>query len=50
MSRDIAKGSDAVKSVFGILDRESRINPEDERGEKADKIEGNVDLRNVDFA
>eukprot|EP00253_Pinus_taeda_P030909 PITA_30909 len=50
MSTDIAKGSDAVKSVFGILDRESEINPDDEKGEKTDKIEGSVDLRNVDFA
>eukprot|EP00253_Pinus_taeda_P026305 PITA_26305 len=50
MSSDIAKGSDAVEAVFGILDRESRINPDDERGEKTVKIEGNVDVRNVDFA
>ena len=50
MSNDIAKGSDAVKSVFGILGRESRINPDDERGEKTDSIDGNVDLRHVDFA
>ena len=32
MSNDIGKGSDTVKSVFDILDRESRINPDDERG------------------
>ena len=50
MSSDIAKGSDTVKSVFGILDRESRINPDDERGEKKDEIEGNVDVSTVDFA
>lgn len=50
MSSDIAKGSDAVKSVFGILDRESLINPDDEKGEKTDKIEGNVEVKNVDFA
>eukprot|EP01018_Ginkgo_biloba_P022725 Gb_08708 [translate_table: standard] len=46
----LAKGSDAVKSVFAILDRNSRINPNDEEGMKPDKIEGNVEVKNVDFA
>ena len=50
MSNDIAKGSDAVKSVFGILAREIRIHPDDERGKKTYSIDGNVDLRHVDFA
>eukprot|EP00253_Pinus_taeda_P032950 PITA_32950 len=50
MSTDIAKGSHAFNSVFGILDRESQINSDDEKGEKMDKIEGSVDLRNMDFA
>lgn len=49
-SGDIAKGSDAVKSVFCILDRESAINPDDDEGERPHKIEGDVNLRNVDFA
>eukprot|EP01018_Ginkgo_biloba_P022723 Gb_08706 [translate_table: standard] len=50
MTTDLAKGSDAVKSVFAILDRNSRINPDDEKGMKPDKIEGNVEVKNVDFA
>eukprot|EP01018_Ginkgo_biloba_P022708 Gb_36497 [translate_table: standard] len=50
MTSDLAKGSDAVKSVFAILDRNSRINPDDEEGMKPDKIEGNVEVNNVDFA
>eukprot|EP01018_Ginkgo_biloba_P008961 Gb_02469 [translate_table: standard] len=50
MTSDLAKGSDAVKSVFAILDRNSRINPDDEEGMKPDKIEGNVEVKNVDFA
>eukprot|EP01018_Ginkgo_biloba_P022662 Gb_23626 [translate_table: standard] len=50
MTTDLAKGSDAVKSVFAILDRNSRINPDDEEGMKPDKIEGNVEVKNVDFA
>jgi ATP-binding cassette subfamily B (MDR/TAP) protein 1 len=50
MSSDLVKGSNAVKSLFRILDRESRINPDDEKGEKTDAIEGNIDVKNVDFA
>lgn len=33
MSNDIAKGSNTVKSMFDILDRESHINPNNEKGE-----------------
>ncbi|KAH9310225.1 hypothetical protein KI387_038136, partial [Taxus chinensis] len=50
MTSDIAKGADAVKSVFVILDRNSSINPEDIGGLEPEKIDGNVELRNVDFA
>eukprot|EP01018_Ginkgo_biloba_P022724 Gb_08707 [translate_table: standard] len=50
MTTDLAKGSDAVKSVFATLDRNSRINPDDEEGMKPDNIEGNVEVKNVDFA
>ncbi|GLJ36715.1 hypothetical protein SUGI_0738890 [Cryptomeria japonica] len=50
MTSDIAKGSDAVKSVFEILDRESRINPDDENGEKPAKLQGNIDVKDVYFA
>ncbi|KAH9321488.1 hypothetical protein KI387_016127, partial [Taxus chinensis] len=50
MTSDIAKGSDAVISVFEILDRESRIDPHDKNGKKLDKIEGHIDVVQVDFA
>ncbi|GLJ36714.1 hypothetical protein SUGI_0738880 [Cryptomeria japonica] len=50
MTSDIAKGSDAVNSVFAILDRKSRINPDDEKGEKPAKLRGNIDLKRVCFA
>ncbi|KAH9311114.1 hypothetical protein KI387_026149 [Taxus chinensis] len=50
MTSDIAKGVDAVKSVFVILDRNSSMNPEDIEGLEPEKIDGNVELRNVDFA
>ncbi|KAH9290787.1 hypothetical protein KI387_034904, partial [Taxus chinensis] len=50
MTSDIAKGSDALISVLDILDRKSSINPDDEKGEKPVQIQGNIDVKNVDFA
>lgn len=50
MTNDIAKGADAVGSVFAVLDRYSLIEPEDSDGYKPKKITGNVELCNVDFA
>ncbi|GLJ10912.1 hypothetical protein SUGI_0137850 [Cryptomeria japonica] len=50
MTSDIAKGADAVKSVFAIFDRNSSINPEDIGRLKPNKIDGNVELRNVEFS
>lgn len=51
MTSDLAKGSDAVTSVFEILDRNSYINPDDHKGTKPYKIRGRgtVEARNVDF-
>ncbi|KAL6906135.1 hypothetical protein ACP4OV_003736 [Aristida adscensionis] len=50
MTTDIAKGADAVASVFGILDRETKIDPDNFEGYKPEKLEGEVDIRGVDFA
>lgn len=50
MTTDIAKGSDAIGSVFAVLDRYTRIEPEDPEGYQPEKIMGNVELRDVDFA
>ncbi|KAE8706725.1 ABC transporter B family member 17 [Hibiscus syriacus] len=50
MTSDLAKGSDAVGSVFAILDRYTRIEPEDPDGYKPEKIKGHVDLCDIDFA
>eukprot|EP00253_Pinus_taeda_P014570 PITA_14570 len=49
MTSDLAKGSDAVTSVFEILDRNSYINPDDHKETKPYKIQGTVEARNVDF-
>ncbi|KAL2240470.1 ABC transporter B family member 15-like [Sesamum indicum] len=50
MTNDLAKGADAVGSVFAVLDRYSLIEPEDPDGYKTDKLTGHVELRDVDFA
>ncbi|KAL1828350.1 hypothetical protein ACET3Z_006762 [Daucus carota] len=50
MTNDLAKGSDAVRSVFAVLDRDSLIDPEDPEGYKPDKITGRVELCEVNFA
>ncbi|XVF16506.1 hypothetical protein REPUB_Repub10bG0036900 [Reevesia pubescens] len=50
MTSDLAKGSDAVGSVFAVLDRYTRIEPEDPEGYKPEKITGHVELHNIDFA
>ncbi|XP_047314702.1 ABC transporter B family member 15-like [Impatiens glandulifera] len=50
MTNDLAKGSDSVASVFAVLDRLTRIEPEDLEGSKPNNITGLVEIRNVDFA
>lgn len=50
MTTDLAKGSDAVGSVFAVLDRCTRIEPEDPEGHQPEKITGNVELRDVHFS
>ncbi|KAJ1278283.1 hypothetical protein BS78_04G068300 [Paspalum vaginatum] len=50
MTTDLAKGADAVASVFAVLDRETEIDPDNPEGYKPDKLKGEVDIRGVDFA
>ncbi|KAL9427433.1 hypothetical protein AB3S75_029592 [Citrus x aurantiifolia] len=50
MTTDIAKGSNAVASVFAVLDRDTKINPEDPKGYRPEKITGHIELQYVHFA
>lgn len=53
MTSDIARGADTVESLFEILDKNTLIcpdDPDDPETIKPQKLEGNVDLENVDFA
>ncbi|XP_039141973.1 putative multidrug resistance protein [Dioscorea cayenensis subsp. rotundata] len=47
---DIAKCGDAVDSVYALLDQCTRIEPDDPKGHRPEKLIGNVDICNVDFA
>ncbi|KAL6888376.1 hypothetical protein ACP4OV_009402 [Aristida adscensionis] len=50
MTTDLAKGANAIASVFVILDRETEIDPNNPNGYKPEKLKGEVDIRGVEFA
>ncbi|KAI3703842.1 hypothetical protein L1987_74038 [Smallanthus sonchifolius] len=52
MTKDISRGSNAVGSVFAILDKKSEIDPDTSWGRDSIKgtIRGRVELKNVFFA
>ena len=50
MTTDIAKGVEAVRSIFAILDRNTKIEPDDPRGHKPEQLMGHIKLRDVHFA
>ncbi|CAJ1946870.1 unnamed protein product [Sphenostylis stenocarpa] len=50
MTNDLAKGADAVGSVFAILDRYTKIEPDDIDGYKPEKLTGKIELHEVHFA
>ncbi|GJN21289.1 hypothetical protein PR202_gb08754 [Eleusine coracana subsp. coracana] len=49
MTTDLAKGGDAVASVFAVLDRETEIDPDSPDGYKPKKLSGDIEIRGVDF-
>ncbi|XXG62474.1 hypothetical protein AAC387_Pa05g0824 [Persea americana] len=50
MTSDLSKGADAIKSVFLILERKSKTEPDDPHGIQPKKIDGRVEFKNVEFA
>lgn len=51
MTSDLAKGSNAVRSVFKILDRKTEIEANDPQGIRPKKmIKGRIELKNVHFS
>ncbi|KAJ7557609.1 hypothetical protein O6H91_04G001900 [Diphasiastrum complanatum] len=49
LTPEIVKSGQALASVFEILDRESKINPEDPQSEHVNNVKGDVEFRNVEF-
>ncbi|TXG61115.1 hypothetical protein EZV62_012478 [Acer yangbiense] len=49
MTSDLSKGTSALKSIFVILKRESKIDIDDSDGIKPEKINGEIEFKEVDF-
>lgn len=50
LAPEIVRGGESIRSVFYILDRATRIDPDDPESEPVDSLRGEVELRHVDFA
>ncbi|KAL3624170.1 ABC transporter B member 19 [Castilleja foliolosa] len=50
LAPEIIRGGEAVGSVFSILDRSTRIDPDDTEADPVESIRGEIELRHVDFA
>ncbi|CAL4887381.1 unnamed protein product [Urochloa decumbens] len=50
MTTDLAKGAKAVASIFAILDRKTEIEPNNPKGYKPEKLQGDVQFVGVNFA
>ncbi|KAB1228138.1 ABC transporter B family member 11 [Morella rubra] len=46
---DSGKAKTAAASVFGLIDRKSKIDPSEESGMKLDDVKGEIELRHVSF-
>ncbi|XP_030550712.1 ABC transporter B family member 19 [Rhodamnia argentea] len=50
LAPEIIRGGEAVGSVFSILDRQTKIDPDDPEVEQVGSLRGEIELRHVDFA
>ncbi|XLR62109.1 hypothetical protein S83_012781 [Arachis hypogaea] len=50
MTSDLAKGADAVCSIFAVLDRTTKIAADDENGHNPEHVTGQIQLHDVHFA
>lgn len=50
LAPEIIRGGEAVGSVFSILDRTTKIDPDDPESDPIDSIRGEIELRHVDFS
>ncbi|XP_019418665.1 PREDICTED: ABC transporter B family member 11-like [Lupinus angustifolius] len=49
LAPDSSKAKSAIVSIFGIIDRKSKIDPSNESGTTLDSIKGEIELRHVSF-
>jgi len=49
MTTDIARGADVVASTFGIIDRSTKIEPDEPNGYKTEKLVGEIEFHEVHF-
>ncbi|KAF7802968.1 ABC transporter B family member 19 [Senna tora] len=50
LAPEIIRGGEAVGSVFSILDRQTRIDPDDPDADPVESLRGEIELRHVDFS
>ncbi|RWW22093.1 hypothetical protein BHE74_00039367 [Ensete ventricosum] len=50
LAPEIVRGGESIRSVFAILNRGTRIDPDDPEAEPVDSVRGEIELRHVDFA
>jgi ATP-binding cassette subfamily B (MDR/TAP) protein 1 len=50
MTKDLVKGADVVSSIFAILDRHTKIEPDDPGGFKPETLMGQIEFHDVHFS
>ncbi|KAF8660180.1 hypothetical protein HU200_057745 [Digitaria exilis] len=50
LAPEIVRGGESIRSIFGILNRATKIEPDDPESERVTTIRGDIELRHVDFA
>ncbi|PVH66499.1 hypothetical protein PAHAL_1G264000 [Panicum hallii] len=50
MTTDLVKGADSASYVFAVLDRQTKIDPDNPEGYKPERLKGGVEITRVDFA
>lgn len=46
---DSSKAKSATASIFGMIDKKSKIDPSDESGTTLDSVKGEIELRHISF-
>ncbi|CAI9752720.1 unnamed protein product [Fraxinus pennsylvanica] len=49
LAPEIIRGGEAVGSIFSLLDRSTKIDPDEAEAENVESVRGEIELRHVDF-